>query len=118
MAELDAVATRKCAHADCPSRSCLACACRHCVPVVAPQLCPSSSQWVDHTNCVSAECDGFSVDVQSDGVPGGVSPAIVTNGSCKHTAADFDAEAVPLSSFVLNGQDYSKERSMKVNTNS
>jgi hypothetical protein len=33
---------------------------------------------------------------------------------CKHSAADFDAEAVPLSSFMLNGQDYSKERSVKV----
>ena len=47
---------------------------------------------------------------------GDVSPVTVTNGSCKLTAADFDAEAVPLSTFVLNGQDYSKERSMKVST--
>lgn len=34
----------------------------------------------------------------------------------KHSAADFDAEALPLSSFILNGQDYSKERSLKVGT--
>jgi hypothetical protein len=32
----------------------------------------------------------------------------------KHTAAEFDAEAAPLSSFMLNGQDYSKERSLRV----
>ena len=35
-------------------------------------------------------------------------------GAAKHSAADFDAEAVPLSSFMLNGQDYSKERSLRV----
>ena len=52
--------------------------------------------------------------MQTNGVHGDISPATVTYG--KHTAADFDAEAVPLSSFVLNGQDYSKERSMKVSS--
>lgn len=52
----------------------------------------------------------------TNGVHGDVSTRTVVNGSCKHTAADFDAAAVPLSSFVLNGQDYSKERSMKVSS--
>lgn len=36
----------------------------------------------------------------------------------KHSAAEFDAEAAPLSSFMLNGQDYSKERSLRVSLES
>jgi hypothetical protein len=32
----------------------------------------------------------------------------------KQSAATFDAEEVPLSSFVLNGTDYSEARSMRV----
>jgi hypothetical protein len=67
-------------------------------------------------DCVAAECDESSGGVKANGMHGDVSPATVAIGSCKHTAADFDAEAVPLSTFVLNGQDYSKERSMKVSS--
>ena len=46
---------------------------------------------------------------------GGAAPSdAAQRGVAKHSAADFDAEAVPLSSFMLNGQDYSKERSLRV----
>jgi len=39
-------------------------------------------------------------------------PASITSN--KQSAADFDAEQAPVSSFILNGVDYSHHRSMKV----
>ncbi len=36
--------------------------------------------------------------------------------SKKQTAADFNAEQIPLSSFILNGVDYTAARSVKVAT--
>lgn len=67
-----------------------------------------------------------------DGISGGEAVGIAkaakgANGSAvvamqdaevKHSAAEFDAEAAPLSSFMLNGQDYSKERSLRVSLES
>jgi hypothetical protein len=82
--------------------------------VIAVRVCVSRHQCTDYRSVVSAEGDKPSADMLANGVHGDVSTAIAVESSCKHTAADFDAEAVPLSSFVLNGQDYSKERSMKV----
>lgn len=53
-------------------------------------------------------------DILANGVHANGGAAAAAGPSCKHSAANFDAEAVPLSSFMLNGQDYSKERSLRV----